>query len=113
MPKMPSAALLSWRRFGWTQGNQSDCMKESVNRWLARKASSAIAFQASLKAAIFSVPIRRSSLRSRAEGDAPAMAMRATRWAMTCGTATPSSIVCTASDFDLRGRRVAMVFLII
>ena len=33
--------------------------------------------------------------------------------AMTCGTATPSSIVCTASDFDLRLRRAAMGFLVI
>jgi hypothetical protein len=112
LPRIASVALFSCLEAdfavgrGRPQGNQSDCMYESANFWFSRKACAAIAFQASLRAAIFSVPIRWNSLRSRAEGDAPAAAMRATRWAITSGMATPSSTACAASDLDLRVRRM-------
>src|SRR5687767_11824979 len=39
------------------------------------------------------------------------MAIRATRWAMTCGAAIPSLTVSAASELVLRLRRAAIVFL--
>jgi hypothetical protein len=48
-------------------------------------------------------------LRSRPESLGPALAIRATRCATTCGTESASSIDFTANDLDFRVRRVAIV----
>src|SRR4051812_41512098 len=67
-----------------------------------------MAFQDSAKAVFFSATMRLNSLRSRGASFGLESAMRVTRWATTCGTASASSAALMATEWDARRRRVAM-----
>jgi len=62
-----------------SHGAQSERPKENASFWLSQNDCIIIALHDSLRAASFSAPIRWNSLRSRAEGDAPAIAARIAR----------------------------------
>ena len=90
-------------------GGENDVIHAVASDCCASAACRAIAVQEVVNAAFFSATIRSNSLRSRGDSFGPASAMRVTRCATTCGTATASSAAFQANDGETRLRREGIV----
>lgn len=88
------------------QGDQARRSTSKPRFMYARVIRVAVVFHDSVNAAIFSALMRFISLRSLADGEAPAIAIRVIRWATTTGAAIAS---CAMSSVILLFFRLVMV----